>query len=120
MPQDNQSGQVAKTSHAEADAQVQQKLAQAHRTNRRLRRFSLLLAGLAAVALLALMFAVWQSNQAQARQLAANAQLAFHEGNTHLAVLLALEAQKLDPAAGTQLLEQTIPTHARHAPGQLV
>ncbi len=104
----------------EAEAQVQQELDRARRTNRRLRRFSLLLVGIAALAILALIFAIWQSTLAQARQLAANAQLAFYEGNTHLAVLLSLEAQNLNPAAGERLLNQTIPTQARHAPGQLI
>ena len=104
----------------ETEAQGQHELAMARQTNRRLRRFSLILAGVTVVAIIALIFAIRQSTLAQARQLAANAQLAFSEGNTHLAVLLALEAQNLDPTTSERLLNQTIPTQARHAPGQLI
>lgn len=120
MPQENQSDLASTPRQDEAEALRQRALDLAQQKNRRLCRICLVLAGLAAVAMLGWIFAAWQSTQAQARQLAASAELAFTEGNTNRAVLLALEAQNLDQTAGAELLYQTIPAQARLAPGHLL
>jgi WD40 repeat protein len=105
----------AEAEKARAEAERDRADTQA-RTGRRLRW---LLAGLAALLLLAVgatIFAFWQARIATARQLAANSQVVFEQGNSHLATLLALEANTLDSQEGRRTLTELVPYGSQPLP----
>jgi WD40 repeat protein len=64
---------------------------------RRRRQVTIGLAALTVIAVLAAVFALFQSRRATARQLAADARLAAESGSFRVAVLLALEATRREP-----------------------
>jgi hypothetical protein len=86
------------------------------RAAKRLRRLAVGLAGAALLALVATILALRQVRITSARELAAQAQAALVQDRSHLAALLALEANKLNDGAGADVLAQ-VPYHAQAAYG---
>ena len=110
--------QQALAAEAEARRRAEQQRAEEAEASQRaqaqaaknLLRLVVLLAGVLVLALAATVFAIQQSRLATTRQLLAQAQTALNQERYHEAMLLAVEANKLDSRAGISVLGQ-IPYH---------